>query len=226
MTVAPTPPAELRAPSPTPGSLHRPCALPPQHGLPGADWQHSHSLKPSRAAGLNSHSRNSQIAACLLSRCRHALGSSQVAGEPRPLPLGWVQMVPGLWSAPSPLRRHSLPSPELFPNPRTRLAASDFPGQESRTLTPWGQVPPGDTRSDWLVPSQHYRLCPLPPKPMEKGGLEDGEGAVKHQSDRVLCKVALASKQGDSSSRNKCVTSLSEALQLWQPWIWEGPIPD
>lgn len=93
----------------------------------------------------NSCSRSSQIPAHLISRCRHVLSSSQVAGELRPHLLGWVQMVPGLWSGPSPLRRHSLPSPELFPNPRTRLAGSDFPGWDSRTPTPWHQVPPGQT---------------------------------------------------------------------------------
>ena len=89
MTAAPALPAELPAPSPAPGSLRCPRALPHQHVAPGADWQHSHSLKPSHAVGVNSRNRSSQIPAHLVSRCRRALGSSQMAGEPRPLPSGW-----------------------------------------------------------------------------------------------------------------------------------------
>lgn len=85
---------------------------------------------------------------------------------PRLVPGGWrasSSSVPELWSVPSPLQRDSLPSSELFPNPMTRLAASDFPGWERGTPTPWGQAPPGDW-SDCLVPSHQYRLPHLDPE--------------------------------------------------------------
>lgn len=163
VTVAPVVPAELPAPLPAPGSRRCSQALPHQCDVLGAAWQHSHSLKPSLAAGWSSHSGSSQIPACLVSRCRRALSSSQVAGEPRPLPSGW-----GMDPNSSTAVVCPFPTPEiftaLFPSPMTRLAASDFPGWESRTPTPWQQVPPGDSKSDWLVQSQQYRLSRLDPE--------------------------------------------------------------
>lgn len=180
MTAAPTFLAELPAPSPAPGSPRCPRALPHQCDVPGADWQHSHSLKPSRAAGLNSRSRSSQTPARLVSRHRLALGSSQMAGEPRPPPLGWGVGPNSFWAVvcPFPSQETLTPLSRAIPKPQDEAGSlwlSRTGEQDPDTLGP------GPTRSDWLVPSQHYRLCPLPPGPTEKGGLENSEGAVKHQ---------------------------------------------
>lgn len=204
---APTLPAELPGPLPAPGSLRCPQALPHPYDVP--------QPQALPGCGTNSRSRSSQIPAHLLPRGRHVLGSPQAAGEPHPLPLGCGVAPNSSWAAACPVPTQG--------NPRTRLAASDFPGWESTTPTPWAQ----SHQVRLVDPKPTLQTAPSPTRTHRerehrgwRGGCETPE-----TTERFAVWLLQASR-GTAALGKKTVKSLRGALQLWEPWIWEGLIPD